>query len=240
VIGYSSMETFIKNIKKALVIASGFLLTMLLSETIWAASSDFYVGLDLLKTNYSTKEGYGRNVFAKNPTAFNAFVGYKLPRDFFVEAGYETTGTKKRTENGIDVADNPGILGTVARGNTSDVFTKIKIEYQYFGVGIAHPVSLFTNTKISGLMGLSITRVKALFDDLQDDELDRSFVKRKTSPVLKVSLNHSLFDKFEMSFTTIWHGMTNFKIKSEESPTGPSELRIKNGYAVGIGVIYSF
>ncbi len=230
-----------KKIRKILAIAPGCLAAMLYGGNLLADLSDVYVGMDLLKTNYATKDRYGSNVFAKNPMAFNAFVGYKLPHNLFIEAGYERSKSKSRTVNGVDWGDLPGAYPSIPRGlATMNVETRIKIEHPYVGIGISCPLSFVNNTTVSGLVGLSSTRLRANLNDIDDHSNDSSFSKRKVNPLVKASLNHSISNSFDVHFTASWHKLTNFKLKTEQAPNGPLELRMKNGYAFGLGLTYYF
>lgn len=229
-----------KKIRKILAIAPGCLAAMLYGGNLLADLSNVYVGLDVLKTNYSTKSGYGSNVFGKDPMALNAFVGYKLPNNFFIEAGYERAKSKSRTAM-IDIGYLPGVYPSIPLGMADmNVGTKIKIEHPYVGIGISYPLSFVNNTTVSGLVGLSDTKVKAQLNNINNASYERNFSKRKINPILKASLNHNISNKLEVRFTATWHKLTNFKIKTTELPNGLMELRMKNGYAIGAGIIYNF
>ena len=234
------------NLKISWLLLLGFFIAMLYCNSLLAEQAklskldNLYVGLDVLQTNYSTKEGYGRNVFAKNPMAYNVFVGYKLPRDFFVEAGYESTGTKKRSESGVKLRDFPGVLDPTLNGVPYTVNTKIQVEHPYFGVGVAYPISVFKNTSISGLIGVTATKIKAQMDYSSNGGRipTLSFIKRKIAPTVKLNLNHDFTSHFGVRFNVAWHRLTNFECKDDVHPV--YRIKMKDGYAVGVGVIYSF
>lgn len=211
------------------------LAALLCGGNVVAAVSDLYVGLDVLKTTYATKEGYGSNVFAKNPTAFNAFVGYRLPRNFFVEAGYEWTGNRGKTTN-TTVENLPGYVGPSNAILISNVTSNIKITSPYFGVGISCPISSLKNTKVAGLIGMSATKLSASLNP----GTERNFVKRKINPMLKASIEHNFTNLLGLRFTATWRQLNSFKLKSKESPNSFAEVRMKDGYNFGIGIVYSF
>ena len=229
------------NKKKLSALASNYLFAILCGSNVCAdiCPSDFYVGFYVLKTSFSTKAGYGSNVFAKNPTAFNAFVGYKLPRNFFVEAGYEWTGKKGRTVDDVDVSTLPGITELPAGLANIPIQTKVKIKSPYIGVGLSYPISFVNNTVISGLVGLSRTKIKAELNDLftNDNAFGGVFAKSKTTPMFKIILCHNVSKSLGIRFSATWHKLTNFKILDQNEFL---EIKMKNGYAFGLGVSYSF
>jgi opacity protein-like surface antigen len=234
-----------KKSQKIIIILSSFLTTILGSTSVLAQQyyskekSNYYLGLDILQTNYSTTDGYGRNIFAKNPLSFNFFLGYRFKENFFLEAGYETTGTKERTIGGVNYGTLPGMLNRIIGGSYT-INTKIKLEHPYIGVGFEHSVPFFTGTSAFGLIGISATKIKA---SLIGDNINmpcRSFNKRKVSPILKAGLQHDFTRNFGMHFIIAWHKLTNFKLKSNELPSSVIEIRMKDGYTCGVGAIYSF
>lgn len=233
-----------------LAAVSNCLVAMLYGGNLLADRSNVYVGLDILKTNYATQDRYGSNVFAKAPIAFNAFVGYKLPRNFFVEAGYERTKSKNRTARIGEGDYYPGGTIPYDPGRYEIYKTKLKLEYPYLGFGFnCYPFQNFTNTYFSALFGFSVTKANGELNYIDDDLPGlpapaiiaaeyRTFKKNKIMPMFKVGINHNFSEKFGVRFTGTWHKLTTFKIKSAEGPIF-AQLRFKNGYAFGLGLFYS-
>jgi hypothetical protein len=230
------------------------LLILLYSSILLADAANFYVGLDFLKTNYSTQEGYGKNVFGKNPTALNAFVGYNLPKNLFLEVGYEWNRSKNNTvklEEGEQVL--PGVLNDIELPGAYDITrTVIKKKLPYFGIGAKYILSDFSKTSISILAGVSIVNVKSYFEIIGNDLINtfpqsaiddsrKIFNKRKISPLLKLLVQQQLSNNFELRLTNTWYKLNNFKIRGVDN-TGEetiAEIRLKNGYSFGVGIVYN-
>ena len=213
-----------------------------------AAVSDLYVGLDVLKTTYATKDGHGSNVFAKNPTAFNAFIGYKLPRNFFVEAGYEWTKSKNRVAK---VNAGEYFLGTELGGWMTTSST-IKKQLPYLGVGINYQIPQLSNTSLFALAGISKVKIKATYKvigDIDDetptqnsiDDSNRTFKKNKIAPMLKLGINHKFSQNIGIHFVGTWYKLKNVTLnKPLERPSSTSKIYLKNTYSVGVGASYYF
>ena len=237
-----------KKIRKILAIAPGCLAAMLYGGNLLADLSDVYVGMDLLKTNYSTKSGYGSNVFGKDPVATNFFVGYKLPHNLYLELGYERTKSKKRSTR-VDGNDSlPGDSDTLLAGGYIylDVSSKIKVEHPYLGLGINYNLLSFPKITLSALAGVALTKLQAQYiipDDagvpFPNGPVYTNYSKRALTPLLKIGANYQFSHHVSMRFSGEWHRMSNFKIKAAENPD--YEIRAKNNsFATGVGIVYSF
>ncbi len=232
--------------KNSLILLLGGVITMLSCGSIFALEqSNFFVGLDVLKTNYSTKSGYGSNVFGKDPVAANLFVGYKLPHNLYLELGYERTKSKRRSTRAEAGDYLPG--GTLLiPGEWTDFNSKIKVEHPYLGLGINYNLVAFPKIILSALAGLSITKVKASYTIPEDDQviynppIYRSFSKRSLIPLLKIVASYKISQHVSMRITGEWHKMSKFKIKPDQQTTAPCEIRVKNGSTAGVGFVYLF
>ena len=235
-----------------LVNLSTAVVCLVLSNELLACSIDMtnvYVGLDVAKTNYTTQELYGSNTFAKNPTAFNAFVGYNLPKNFSLEAGYESRPTKTRQTvltGGRDVW--PGNVLVTPGTTTYNIDAKTNEQLPYMGLSASYSPNRSPNTFFSALVGASLVKIKASYAitaiagvPLTATLIDASrinFTKKKVAPVVKLSVNHIFSNNVGVRATGTWHRLNNFKINSNENSS--YQIRPKNSLAFGLGVFYQF
>jgi len=241
--------------RKILTVASGCLAATLYGGNLlaepykYADLSNLYVGVDALQTNYATKDNYGSNVFGKNPAALNAFVGYKLPYNLFVEAGYEQSKSKERT---VRLEEGDYLLGTIIDpGDWVITSSKTKIQFPYLGAGFNYFMPNFPKTSFSVLVGCSVIKIRAEYKVISEQAVPnptpeyiettrRTFSKNKLSPLFRVGVNHKISNKFGVRLHYTFHKLNNFKIKTEQSAISDAEMRLKNRDTFGVGVIYTF
>lgn len=207
-------------------------------------ASKHTVGVDVLKTNFSLEEGYGKGVFKKNLNQYNVFGQYDLSNNFLVEYGYGyMAGKRKNTLN----------AGDFYPGDTSSPLTfshtfnsKIKQQFSYVGMGWNYNIPRLSNTFFSILGGLSMVKVNGWFEVVstqiaplttqQVASSRRSFSKTMPSIILKAAINHKFTDHFGLRLSGMWQRLDHFRLNSK--PSG-AQLRLKNCTAFGIGVFYN-
>ena len=157
-------------INKVTIVKTALLMAGLHSTASSAAIEGFSVGLDVLTTSHTTKDNYGSNIFGKNPTAFNAYMGYQLPYNAFLELGYETTNYKKRTDWIMPGDYYPGSSVPNVAPNADQFNTKFKIQAPYLGAGFNFsPFACTSNLGFFAMAGLSVTKINAEMNFLADN-----------------------------------------------------------------------
>lgn len=194
------------------------------------------VGIDVAKSNFSLKEGYGKNIYARNLANINIFGQYYFKNNMFFEYGYEYMSGKKKD---IGLAEGSYAAGApIVYPMTFN--TKITQQSPYIGVGYERNFGKRTSM---GLVGaIAVTTVNGYHDTVtmarQAYQISSSFNKVKPTALLKATLNHEFNDRFGVRLTGAFRYLSHFKIKSRENPAY-SEIRLKNNASIGVGVFYN-
>lgn len=208
--------------------------------------SSFYVGADLAKSNLKFKNGYGANIFAKNPTEGSLFLGTKFTEHFGVEAGYTEQFKKKRTAT-IGAGDNlPGQPQQTA-GQFLITTSDIKGHHPYIGISINQT---FTNNdaySVAALIGVSISKIIAEFKVTTSDfgaltpaeviNNTSSFSKTKAVPMIKLSAARSFNKSVSAHIFGVWKNLSKIKMQAKQFQT--VNIRLKDGYSLGLGLTFS-
>ena len=236
-----------QQIKKKVLNLLGLGIAVLGCTTVVAEQGDFWAGLDVLQTNYKMKDGYGANVFGKNPVSTNLFVGYDLPRNFYLEGGYESHKSKKSSVR-LDGSESlPGNVSTITELgflNNIDVTSKFNVEHPYLAIGIRPSFLYYKNVSVQVLAGISLSEIKAQYSIIAEnngntfESINRFFTKRKAIPLIKAGLNYQLSENIAMRLNWSWYNTSRFKISEDNG--SPIEIRAKNSFSTGLGLNYLF
>ncbi len=96
------------------------------------------------------------------------------------------------------------------------------------------------NTSVSLLVGASLSNIKAKYDISIPTVATRTFKKTKLIPLVRLAVEHKVSDKFGIRGLVSWKNTSVFKVKSQESPTTTTEIKLKDTFNIGFGVAYYF
>lgn len=204
--------------------------------------SSNYIGADALYSSMKFREYYGDNIFNKKwIPGVNLFAGHMFNDNWGVEAGYEVDKKMKRTNKvyeGDTVAGSFIDPATLVEFESYETFVKQHHAY----IGAIGKKNFLSNSSLSLMLGISLSHVQARYSLFADGfgpaNITRTFSKTKPIPVIRVSFEHQFNDKFGFRTIAAWKKTSKFKIKSEENQNSDSEIKLKNTFNLGVGLIY--
>ena len=201
---------------------------------------DKYVGVEAIQTNQDFKAGFGKKVFKKNTQDYSVFGGFNFHKNFGAEVGFEFQPNKKKTVALIPGDSFPG-LAPLASNATAK--SEIKSTSPYLGLFAEHKCNHgFGHIKYQGLIGLSVTHVKATHSTLSSGSVVpgslRTYSKTKIVPMVKLAATYMATDHVGIRLSGNYRNMSAFKIKANENPA--NVVKLKDSFGVGLGLTYSF
>ena len=193
-----------------------------------------YVGLDAVYNWMGFKQDYGQNIFKKQAPGLNVFVGHMFHQNFGAELGFEWD---KKVKKDVTIAANEKVAGSIVSTTASQVY-KTKIDQTHPYLGVLAKTHLMNNTSISLLVGASLSNIKAKYDLSTPSVATRTFKKTKLIPLVRLAVEHKISDKFGIRGLVAWKNTSAFKVKSQETPSTTTEIKLKDTFNVGFGVAY--
>ena len=237
-----------RSIRKVLPIICASITIISASNSFSCELSNLYLGLDALETRHAMQKDYGYEFFSKNPDLLNAFIGYNLPNQFFLEAGCTIGENQKRLPN-LQTGNNiaPGIFYSIPADSFINIFSKNKTQFTSFGLGRSFAIEQLQYTRISLLFGFSLIKIKAnyvrtgttTFPSPTQDQINSSritFDKHSGAPLFRLAINQQVHEDFDLRFSWTWTKSNNIQILSEQSQM--INIRLKNSSAIGVGFVY--
>ena len=123
-------------------------------------------------------------------------------------------------------------------GRFLEIKSKIKIKIPYFGFNY----TLGNKVKYRALLAISYSKLNAEINVVRDNigtSFLRSFKKSKVVPLLKFSIVKPITKRQGLTVTAQYHGLSRFKLKSQEVPDAYTEIRLKNSISLGLGYYFS-
>lgn len=211
--------------------------------------SEPYLGFEVIQTNQNYKSGYGKDVFKKNPQNYSFFGGFKFYKQLGVEAGYEFQPTRNKNAHLTAGQAFPG-LTPVTGTNFLNTESSISNNSPYIGLfGEAkHDFKSIGLVKFQGLLGLSVTHVKAraAIVSNQTGTLSpanyaatvSSFSKTRVVPMVKLMATFMVSNNVGIRLSANYRNMGAFNIKRSEG--GNPQLKLQDMFGVGLGLTYAF
>lgn len=199
-----------------------------------------YVGVEIIQTNQEFKNSYGKNVFKKNPQDYNIFAGFKFSKYFGSEIGYEFQPS--RSKNATLTGGDSFVGGdTIDAGDTLITSSKVKGYHPYLGLfgEVCQSWSLGT-VKFQALIAASFSEIKASIstNTASGALLDISnYSKSRIVPMVKLSATNNFTQHLGLRLSLNYRNLSQFKILSQNQI---NEIRLKDTYGVGLGLVYSF
>lgn len=217
-----------------------------------------YVGLNfsfisemIKNNNTSFAQGYGKNIYAKNPLMYGIFLGNEFNDRFGIEFAYEAQ-RKKKQQTELTAGDQfPGNV-VVAAGEYYVLETKSFTQHMQAALFI----NLYTfkskpHINIWSQLGASYTQVQAeqyVIDNEEDglplpadiEASRRTFKAWKLIPMAKLGINYEWTNNIGFSAMASWRQLSLLKVKSKEFPNGNTEIKLKDGISCAVGVYYRF
>lgn len=197
-----------------------------------------YIGAEAIQTNQNYKNGFGRNIFAKNPQDYSVFVGSKFYKQFGAELGYEFAPSKNKS---ITLPAGSLATGGSVPLQTNFVFeSKIKTTHPYLGIfgEFDHHFAHVGKVKFQAMLGASVSRVKASYTATAIVSAVRNFSKSKVVPMVKLGATFMATDRVGIRVSANYRNTSSIKAVSKESAL--VSVRLKDTFGVGLGLTYSF
>lgn len=196
-----------------------------------------YVGLDAVYNWMGFKKDYGQNIFKKQAPGVNVFAGYMFHENFGAELGFEWD---KKVKKDVTIAPNQMILGqNNGTGQNLSFKTTVKQSHPYLGL-TAKTSIMGDNCFVSLMLGAALSNMKfeavnyAIGGAVANNV--KTFSKTKLIPVVRASFEHKFTNTFGMRAFASWKNASQFKLKAKE--TSAAELKLKDSFSVGLGVMY--
>jgi len=201
-----------------------------------------YVGVEIIQTNQDFKNTYGKGIFNKNPQDYNFFAGFKFSKYFGSEIGYDFQ--PKRNKNATLTQGNGYVNGlTIDPGDTITTSSSVKGYHPYLGLfgEICQSWSL-GNVKFQALIAASFSQIKANYTLVSENGTNTNlppynYSKSRIIPMVKLSATNNFTKNFGLRLSLNYRNTSQFKILSQQND---GEIRLKDTYGIGLGLVYSF
>ena len=212
-----------------------------ISSVASASASNYfqkpYLGVEVIQTNQQYKDGFGDNLFKKNPQNYSVFAGFNFYKMLGLEAGYEFQ--PRRNRNNVSL---PGgsVAADVVLPSTGVFNSYSEIYNPYLGIFAD------TDTKVGSgkmnfkaLVGFSVTTVKANMTAINlTPPLPIDFKKTKTVFMAKLTSSYIFCNNIGIRASLNYRNMAAFKIDGKQAPN--REIQLKDMFGIGLGLTYSF
>jgi len=204
-----------------------------------------YIGMDvgiisqMIKSNHiSFVSGYGDNAYAKNPLMYGIFAGHKFNDWLGVEVEYEAQNKKSRT---AEVTFMPGLMTLPPPNSPITLATEVRTEHVLLLLhGTVYRFHKKPNANIWTQLGISYSQIRANQVDLSELMVPISFKQKKVIPVVKLGINYDWTNRVGFRLYAGWRHLSMLKPKSNENPTGNSQIKLKDGVNCAIGIYFKF
>jgi hypothetical protein len=226
-----------------------FSLAPLAVASPWFKKHDCYIGAEAIQTNQKYVKQFGDKIFTKNTADYNLFVGLNFKHNFGLEAGFEFQPNRDRLYTIVAGDSLPG-GATLISGDLSVVQSTIKASHPYLGLFAERKYTVHTigQIRLHALLGVSVSRVQA-FNAVLANQLGalttsvynasiRTYAKTKIVPIVKIAGTYFATDHIGVRLSANYRNMRNFKIKSGQVTSPQSELRLKDNFGIGLGLVY--
>lgn len=233
------MNTNIKILRYALLCS--------LTTTALASSSSFftmpYLGIEAIQTNQNYKQGYGKDVYRRNPQDYNAFLGFKISRSIGIEGGYEFQPKVGKTVTLSAGQYEPGRSVIVLPTSNVRMNSHIAGYHPYLALFVEADQSITSHAKIKlqGMLGVSYSHIKAqdVVQSINGIPLNivNNYSKYKFIPMAKITATHNLNNNLGIRLSLNYHNFDKFNINASNG--GQGEIKLKDTFGVGLGLTYS-
>ena len=204
-----------------------------------------YLGADAVYSIMKFKQDFGGNIFSKKPApGLNLFVGHMFNEHFGAEVGFEFYKKMKRTEDQIKEGTMVAGVPVLEGFNWESYRTSLSQRHPYFGVIVK--TNITDNNSVSLLTGAFLSNIKAqyiIFNDGSEEhsiygDTIRTFSKTKLVPMIRATLEHKFNNNIGIRTLLTWKNTSVFKVKSQESSSGNTQIKSKDTFNIGLGVTY--
>lgn len=217
------------------------------TTTALASSSSFftmpYLGIEAIQTNQSYKQGYGKDVYRRNPQDYNAFLGFKLSRCLGVEGGYEFQPKVGKTVTLNAGQYEPGRSVIILPTSSVRMNSHIEGHHPYIALFVEADQAFTAQAKVKlqGMFGVSYSHIKAQ-DVVQSINgipmnIVNNYSKHKVIPMAKITATHNLNNNLGIRLSLNYHNFEKFNIQASDG--GQGQIKLKDTFGVGLGLTYS-
>ena len=207
-----------------------------------------FVGVNVGKSIQGFKDGFGGDIFEKNPITLSLSAGAKFSDYFGFEMGYETHKKQKSTTRLGEGSKLPGVSTALAAGEYTVVATTFDSHHPY--IGVFGETTIVDKTKAQLFLGASLSKIEARQEVIEDnvigtfsqtdiDNYRHVYKKTKLAPMVRLRVSHEVTDNVSLNAGMKYRYMSNFKIKSTNANGSINEVRMKNAYSFELGVSFS-